>query len=91
MRTAEIKRKTKETDIELRLTLEGGERRIDTGIGFFDHMLNSFAVHSGFGLELTCKGDLEVDGHHSVEDCGIALGQALSLCLGDKAGIARFG
>ena len=83
MRTAEIKRKTKETDIELRLTLEGGERRIDTGIGFFDH--------SGFGLELTCKGDLEVDGHHSVEDCGIALGQALSLCLGDKAGIARFG
>ena len=76
MRTAEIKRKTKETDIELRLTLEGGERRIDTGIGFFDHMLNSFAVHSGFGLELTCKGDLEVDGHHSVEDCGIALGQA---------------
>ena len=91
MRTAEIKRKTKETDIELRLTLEGGERRIDTGIGFFDHRLNSFAVHSGFGLELTCKGDLEVDGHHSVEDCGIALGQALSLCLGDKAGIARFG
>ena len=91
MRTAEIKRKTKETDIELRLTLEGGERRIDTGIGFFDHMLNSFAVHSGFGLTLTCKGDLEVDGHHSVEDCGIALGQALSLCLGDKAGIARFG
>ncbi len=90
MRTAEIKRKTKETDIELRLTLEGGERRIDTGIGFFDHMLNSFAVHSGFGLTLTCKGDLEVDGHHSVEDCGIALGQALSLCLGDKAGIARF-
>ena len=85
MRTAEIKRKTKETDIELRLTLEGGERRIDTGIGFFDHMLNSFAVHSGFGLTL------EVDGHHSVEDCGIALGQALSLCLGDKAGIARFG
>lgn len=91
MRTAEIKRKTKETALELRLTLEGGERRIDTGIGFFDHMLNSFAVHSGFGLELTCKGDLEVDGHHSVEDCGIALGQALSLCLGDKAGIARFG
>mgnify|MGYP000781991571 CR=1 FL=1 len=91
MRTAEIKRKTKETDIELRLTLEGGERRIDTGIGFFDHMLNSFAVHSGFGLTLTCKGDLEVDGHHSVEDCGIALGQALAQCVGDKAGIARFG
>ena len=68
-----------------------GEAEVDTGIGFFDHMLNSFAVHSGFGLTLTCKGDLEVDGHHSVEDCGIALGQALSLCLGDKAGIARFG
>ena len=62
-----------------------------SGIGFFDHMLNSFAVHSGFGLTLTCKDDLEVDGHHTVEDCGIALGQALSQCLGDKAGIARFG
>ena len=80
MRTAEIKRKTKETDISLKLTLEGGDRKIDTGIGFFDHMLNSFAVHSGFGLTLTCKGDLEVDGHHSVEDCGIALGQALAQC-----------
>ena len=91
MRTAEIKRKTKETDISLKLTLEGGERKIDTGIGFFDHMLNSFAVHSGFGLTLTCKGDLEVDGHHSVEDCGIALGQALAQCVGDKAGSARFG
>ena len=84
MRTAEIKRKTKETDISLKLTLEGGERRIDTGIGFFDHMLNSFAVHSGFGLTLTCKGDLEVDGHHSVEDCGIALGQALAQCVGER-------
>ena len=82
MRSAEIIRKTKETDIELRLNLDGGERKIDTGIGFFDHMLNSFAVHSGFGLEITCKGDLEVDGHHSVEDCGIALGQALAQCLG---------
>ena len=91
MRKAEIKRRTKETDIALTLDLEGGERKIDTGIGFFDHMLNSFAVHSGFGLTLTCKGDLEVDGHHTVEDCGIALGQALSRCLGDKAGIARFG
>ena len=79
MRTAEIKRKTKETDISLKLTLEGGDRKIDTGIGFFDHMLNSFAVHSGFGLTLTCKGDLEVDG------------QALAECVGDKAGIARFG
>ena len=91
MRKAEIKRRTKETDIALTLDLEGGERNIDTGIGFFDPMLNSFAVHSGFGLTLSCKGDLEVDGHHTVEDCGIALGQALSQCLGDKAGIARFG
>ena len=91
MRKAEIKRKTRETDIALTLDLEGGAREIDTGIGFFDHMLNSFAVHSGFGLTLSCKGDLEVDGHHTVEDCGIALGQALSQCLGDKAGIARFG
>ena len=91
MRKAEITRKTKETDITLSLALEGGERKIDTGIGFFDHMLNSFAVHGGFGLTLICKGDLEVDGHHTVEDCGIVLGQALAQCLGDKAGIARFG
>lgn len=91
MRNAEIKRKTKETDISLALDLEGGAREINTGIGFFDHMLNSFAVHGGFGLRLTCKGDLEVDGHHTVEDCGIALGQALGQCLGDRAGIARFG
>lgn len=91
MRNAEIKRKTKETDITVALDLEGGTRKIDTGIGFFDHMLNSFAVHSGFGLTLTCRGDLAVDGHHTVEDCGIALGQALRQCLGDKAGIARFG
>lgn len=91
MRKAEITRKTKETDIALTLDLDGSERQIDTGIGFFDHMLCSFAVHSGFGLTLRCKGDLEVDGHHTVEDCGIALGLALSKCLGDKAGIARFG
>ena len=91
MRSAEIKRKTKETDIVLTLDLDGGSREIDTGIGFFDHMLNSFAVHGGFGLTLRCKGDLAVDGHHTVEDCGIALGQALAKCLGDKAGIARFG
>ena len=92
MRTAEIKRKTKETDISLKLTLEGGDRKIDTGIGFFDHMLNSFADAFRLRfLELTCKGHLEVDGHHSVEDCGIALGQALAQCVGDKAGIARFG
>ena len=91
MRTAEIKRKTKETDISLKLTLEGGERRIDTGIGFFDHMLNSFAVHSGFGLTLTCRGDLAVDGHHTVEDVGLALGEALKTALGGKKGIERYG
>ena len=91
MRKAEIKRKTKETDIALTLDLEGSERSIDTGIGFFDHMLNSFAVHSGFGLTLTCKGDLEVDGHHTVEDVGLALGEALKSALGDKRGIRRYG
>lgn len=91
MRNAAITRETRETKIALALDLDGGARKIDTGIGFFDHMLNSFAVHSGFGLTLSCKGDLEVDGHHTVEDCGIALGQALAACLGDKAGIARFG
>lgn len=91
MREAEIVRKTKETDIRLHLCLEGGEQKIQTGIGFFDHMLNSFAVHAGFGLTLCCKGDLEVDGHHTVEDCGIAFGQALAQCLGERAGIARFG
>lgn len=90
-RNATINRKTKETDIRLSLSLDGGDRDIDTGIGFFDHMLNSFAVHGGFGLICICKGDLIVDGHHTVEDCGIALGRALAQCLGDKAGIARFG
>lgn len=91
MRKAEIARKTKETEIELTLDLDGGTRSIETGIGFFDHMLDSFAVHAGFGLAVRCKGDLAVDGHHTVEDTGIVLGQALSRCLGDKAGIARFG
>lgn len=91
IRNAEINRKTKETDIRLSLSLDGGEKDIDTGVGFFDHMLHSFAVHGGFGLICICKGDLIVDGHHTVEDCGIALGQALAQCLGDKAGIARFG
>lgn len=90
-RAAEISRQTRETDIRLTFCLEGGERQINTGIGFFDHMLNSFAVHGGFGLSLHCEGDLYVDGHHTVEDCGIVLGQALAACLGDKSGIARFG
>lgn len=91
MRQAEIKRTTKETAINLRLSLDGGERNIVTGIGFFDHMLNSFAVHGGFGLIVDCRGDLEVDGHHTVEDVGIVLGQAFADCLGNKSGIARFG
>lgn len=91
IRQATICRETKETQIALYLNLEGGERKIETGIGFFDHMLNSFAVHGGFGLILKCTGDLEVDGHHTVEDVGIALGQALARILGDRAGIARFG
>ena len=91
IRQATICRETKETQIALYLNLEGGERKIEPGIGFLDHMLGSFAVHGGFGLSLKCTGDLEVDGHHTVEDVGIALGQALARILGDRAGIARFG
>ena len=91
IRQATICRETKETQIALYLNLDGGERKIETGIGFFDHMLNSFAVHGGFGLILNCKGDLQVDGHHTVEDVGIVLGQAVARILGDRAGIARFG
>lgn len=91
MRTAAVTRKTKETDISLSLCLEGGEVKISTGIGFFDHMLTAFAFYAGFALELTVKGDLEVDGHHTVEDTGIALGDALAQALGDKRGLKRFG
>lgn len=91
IRQATICRETKETQIALYLNLDGGERKIETGIGFFDHMLGSFAVHGGFGLILKCTGDLKVDGHHTVEDVGIALGQAVARILGDRAGIARFG
>ncbi|MCD7727249.1 MAG: imidazoleglycerol-phosphate dehydratase HisB [Ruminococcus sp.] len=92
MRTAEIKRTTKETDIEVCVNLDGdGRVSVDTGIGFFDHMLNSFGVHSGIDLNVVCRGDLNVDGHHSVEDVGIVLGQAFAKALGDKSGIARFG
>ena len=91
-RTAHIQRKTSETDIDLILALTGtGESHIDTGIGFFDHMLTALARHGLFDLTVTCKGDLEVDAHHTVEDIGICLGQALSNALGDKASIARFG
>ncbi len=91
MRNAEINRKTKETDISLKLNLDGGDVKIDTGIGFFDHMLNSFATHGGFGLEVNVKGDLNVDDHHTIEDTGIVLGQAFNKALGDKSSIERFG
>lgn len=90
MRGAEVTRKTKETEIQASLCLDGGAVRVSTGIGFFDHMLTALAFYAGWGLTLTAKGDLEVDGHHTVEDAGIVLGRALAQALGDKAGIARF-
>lgn len=91
MRESEINRKTKETDISLCLNVDGGEVEISTGIGFFDHMLTALAVHAGFGLKVICKGDLEVDGHHTVEDVGIALGCAFASAMSDKTGIVRYG
>ena len=92
MRNAEIKRKTKETDISIKLELDGsGKAEIFTGIGFFDHMLTAFAVHSGMDLAVSCKGDLEVDCHHTIEDVGIALGQAFLDAVGDRSGIERYG
>ena len=91
-RKAEIARKTKETDITVKLELDGkGKPDIDTGIGFFDHMLTALCVHGGFDMTVKCKGDLNVDGHHSVEDVGIVLGKAFAEALGDKAGIMRYG
>lgn len=91
-REAQITRTTKETDINVALNLDGsGNADIDTGIGFFDHMLTSFAVHGGFDLTVNCCGDLNVDAHHSVEDVGICLGKAFNEALGDKSGIMRFG
>jgi len=91
-RTASIERKTKETEISLELSLDGrGEYDVDTGIPFFDHMLESFARHALFDLRLRAKGDLSVDAHHTVEDVGIVLGQALREALGDARGIRRFG
>lgn len=89
-RQATVKRTTKETDIKLTLTLEGeGKVTVDTGIGFADHMLHLAAFWAGFDLDLTCKGDLEIDTHHSLEDIGLCLGQALAEALGDKQGIVR--
>lgn len=90
--TAAIGRKTKETDIVLSLTLEGeGKSEVSTGIGFFDHMLASFARHGFFDLTVRVNGDLAVDGHHTVEDTGIVLGQAIREAIGDKTGIRRYG
>lgn len=92
MRTAEIVRKTAETDISLKLNLDGtGASSIDSGCGFLDHMLTLFSKHGRFDLTLTCKGDTYVDDHHTVEDIGIALGQAFKAALGDKKGIYRYG
>lgn len=92
MRTATVNRKTKETDISCTFTVEGtGKSNIATGIGFFDHMLEGFTRHGFFDLDMTIKGDLNVDGHHSVEDAGIVLGTAIKEALGDKKGIMRYG
>ena len=92
LRAARLKRDTKETRIRLKLVVDGqGRSKIKTGVAFFDHMLTLFAKHSTTDLNLTCKGDLDVDAHHTVEDCGIALGQAFRDALGDKKGIRRYG
>ena len=92
MREAEIIRKTAETDIALKLNLDGaGKSDIETGVGFLDHMLTLFAKHGGFDIDITCKGDVNVDYHHTVEDTGIVLGAAFSKALGDKRGIRRYG
>src|SRR6267154_112875 len=91
-RQARVRRETKETKIDVELTIDGkGKSSIKTGIPFFDHMLTLFAKHGVIDLKLRCKGDLEVDAHHTVEDCGIALGQAFLHALGDKKGIRRYG
>ena len=92
MRTAEISRRTAETDITLKLSLDGtGESSVDTGVGFLDHMLTLFARHGRFDLKLKCQGDTYVDAHHTVEDVGIVLGQAFARALGDKKGVGRYG
>jgi imidazoleglycerol-phosphate dehydratase len=90
-RTAQVTRATKETEVQVVLNLDGGtDSSSDTGLPFFDHMLTQLGKHAGWDLTVTCSGDLEVDGHHTVEDVGLALGQALSEALGDKAGVRRF-
>jgi imidazoleglycerol-phosphate dehydratase len=91
-RKATIERTTSETDIVVSVNIDGtGESKIDTGVGFFDHMLTLFAKHGFFDLEVSAKGDLQVDGHHTVEDVGICMGQAFEKAIGDKKGIARYG
>ena len=91
-RTADVRRQTKETDVRVALTLDGrGQARVATGLAFLDHMLDLFARHGLFDLEVECRGDLEIDDHHSVEDIAITLGQAFQQALGDKQGIARYG
>ena len=91
-RVAEVTRKTQETDIKISLNLDGtGTSNITTGIGFFDHMLQGFTKHGFYDMNVTVKGDLHVDGHHTVEDTGIVLGQAISQAIGDKKGIKRYG
>ena len=90
-RAATVKRATKETEVVVRLELDGdGEATVQTGLPFFDHMLQQLGKHAGWTLSVTCTGDLDVDGHHTVEDCGLALGQALKEALGDRDGIRRF-
>ena len=91
-RISALSRKTKETDISVSLNIDGaGKAQINTGIGFFDHMLEGFSKHGFFDLKLQCEGDLEVDCHHTIEDCGIVLGNAIKEAVGDKKGIKRFG
>ncbi len=91
-RTSQITRSTNETDVEVTIDLDGtGETDIDTGIGFYDHMLDALGRHGQFDLDLTCDGDVEIDDHHTVEDCAIGLGRALNEALGGRSGIVRFG
>ena len=90
-RSSSVARTTRETDVHIELSVDGsGASEADTGLPFFDHMLEQLGKHAGWNLSVTCKGDLDVDGHHTVEDVGLAIGQALSESLGDKAGIRRF-
>ena len=91
MREGSYSRQTRETSIDAMICLDGGNVEVSTGIGFFDHMLEAFAVHGGFGMTVRAMGDWHVDGHHTVEDTGIVLGKALAQALGDKSSIARFG